>query len=171
MQFDSLSFLCFFAVVLVFYRLPLSWSQRKLGLLVASYLFYAAWSPPFVLLIWISTIADWCIARMLHASTRRRQRRVLLSLSLVINLGLLGFFKYSQFLTDSFATFASVFGHSFNPPQWSIVLPIGISFYTFQTLSYTIDIYRRRISGHLEKEDAVDFTQALISELEIVGVL
>ena len=144
MLFNSLTFLLFLAVVLGLHSLPLSWRTRKINLLVASYLFYAAWNPPFVVLLWISTGVDWFVGGRLAAERGPFRRRALLMLSLATNLGLLGFFKYGGFLLDTFVAGAALIGVHYRPPAPDIVLPIGISFYTFQTLAYTIDIYRRR---------------------------
>jgi len=143
--FNSLTFIAFFAVVLALHNLPLRWRIKKLNLLVASYAFYAAWNPPFVILIWISTIVDWYAARWMAGATTQRKRKLLLLLSLCTNLGLLGFFKYGTFLLDNFVVLMHAFGIDYTPMAADIVLPVGISFYTFQTLSYTIDVYRRRI--------------------------
>ncbi|MBW1906898.1 MAG: MBOAT family protein, partial [Deltaproteobacteria bacterium] len=144
MQFDSYSFLLFFGLVLAVNQSRLTWSSKKLSLLVASYIFYAAWNPPFVLLLWGSTIADWFVARGIAASRSSTRRRLLLIASLCINLGVLGFFKYGGFLLQNFVSLVSLLGVDYRPAAPSIVLPVGISFYTFQTLSYTIDVYRNR---------------------------
>lgn len=141
MLFNSLIFIVFFGVVLALQWLPVRWRTRKLMLLVASYLFYAAWRPPFVILLWVSTLVDWYVAKHLHRATGKATRRLLLFVSLGVNLGLLGYFKYAVFVTDSFARLLNAAGIPFAAPEWSIVLPVGISFYTFQTLSYTLDIY------------------------------
>lgn len=145
MIFNSLTFLVFFALVLVLHNLPLRWTFKKANLLVASYIFYAAWNPPFVLLIWISTSVDWFAARWMAAAGTQRRRKLLLVMSLVTNLGLLGFFKYGTFLLENFVALMNALGFHYAPLAPDIVLPVGISFYTFQTLSYTIDVYRRRI--------------------------
>jgi alginate O-acetyltransferase complex protein AlgI len=142
--FNSLTFLAFFAVVLALHYAPLPWRAKKVNLLVASYLFYAAWNPPFVLLLWISTAVDWWAARRIAGSDSDARRRAWLLASLATNLGLLGYFKYGGFLLDTFASGVAAMGGSYTPPEWDIVLPIGISFYTFQTLSYTLDVYLRR---------------------------
>jgi alginate O-acetyltransferase complex protein AlgI len=142
MQFNSLTFVVFFAVVVTLYYSLSSWTARKTILVVASYLFYAAWNPLFIVLLWISTIADWTIARRIGATEERRRKRLLVTLSLSINLGLLGYFKYGGFLLENFVSLMGGLGIEFVPPAASIVLPIGISFYTFQTLSYTLDVYR-----------------------------
>jgi alginate O-acetyltransferase complex protein AlgI len=142
MQFDSFLFLIFFIGVLSLYYLLPSWRLQKLLLLLSSYLFYAAWSPPLVILIWASTLADFYLAGKIHQTTSLVSRKILLITSLVANLGLLGYFKYAQFLMDSFKEVIAPLGITYIPPELDIILPIGISFYTFQTLSYTIDIYR-----------------------------
>ena len=147
MLFNSLTFLVFFACVLGFYHLPLSWTTKKLGLLIASYIFYAAWSPPFVTLLWISTVVDWYAARAIASTEDPWRRRAALMASLTANLGLLGYFKYGNFLVENFYSTASLLGVNYpEPPGLDIVLPVGISFYTFQSLSYTIDVYRRQTS-------------------------
>lgn len=142
MLFNSLTFVVFFVIVFAIDRLPLSWRIRKFNLLIASYLFYAAWNPPFVILLWISTIVDWLVAFAMYAAKTPRKRRALLLISLIANLGLLGFFKYGKFLLTNFVAMLSAVGVQYSPPAIDIILPVGISFYTFQTLSYTIDVYR-----------------------------
>jgi alginate O-acetyltransferase complex protein AlgI len=113
-------------------------------LLIASYLFYAAWNPPFVLLLWFSTLADWILAKRIQTSVSTSSRRLYLALSLVANLGMLGFFRYTTFAVDNTVALLDLFGIPVQLAAPDIVLPIGISFYTFQTLSYTIDVYRRQ---------------------------
>lgn len=141
MLFNSFTFLVFFAIVLGLHNLPLSWKVRKAILLVASYLFYAAWNPPFVLLLWISTVVDWFVARGLMRARGSLPRRLLVLASLGVNLGLLGFFKYGGFVTENLLLFLRSVDIHLELASPSIVLPVGISFYTFQTLSYTLDIY------------------------------
>ncbi len=147
MLFNSLTFLLFFAVVFGLHQLLQGWRQRKQLLLVASYVFYAAWHPPYALILLFSTLLDWWLARRMFRCELPRQRRRWLLLSLVANLGLLGFFKYGGFLLQNFNLALGVLGVEFQPPAWNIILPIGISFYTFASLSYTIDVYRGRIRG------------------------
>ena len=144
MLFNSLTFIAFFAVVLFLHRLPLAWSLKKFNLLIASYLFYAAWNPPFVVLLWLSTMVDWWAARRIHESDTQARRRAWLMLSLTANLGLLGYFKYGGFLLENWAALMAGVGIDWQAPAWDIILPVGISFYTFQTLSYTLDVYLRR---------------------------
>lgn len=142
MLFNSYTFILFLTIVLILHYSPFSWRQKKINLLIASYLFYAAWSPPFVLLLLASTVVDWFAAkRLFHARTQRTKTHWLL-VSLFFNLGMLGFFKYGNFLLENFILFMNAFGIVWQPAPLDIILPLGISFYTFQTLSYTIDIYR-----------------------------
>ena len=142
MVFNSLTFVAFFALVLVVHNLPLSWRVRKFNLLIASYLFYSAWNPPFVILLWISTIVDWYAAQGLVKARRERARHAWMLLSVVANLGMLGYFKYGQFLLGNFAALLHAAGIAYQPAPHDIVLPVGISFYTFQSMSYTIDVFR-----------------------------
>jgi alginate O-acetyltransferase complex protein AlgI len=146
MLFSSYTFLVFFLVVLAGYYLTRSWTTRKGILLVASYVFYAAWNPPFVVLLWFSTVVDWFAAKGIHASSSQLRRRLFLVASLVANLGLLGYFKYGGFLVDNFLLLIRAVGLEVSLAPPSIILPVGISFYTFQTLSYTLDVYRRDIT-------------------------
>jgi D-alanyl-lipoteichoic acid acyltransferase DltB (MBOAT superfamily) len=142
--FNSLTFVVFFVLVLVLHRMPLPWTAKKINLLVASYLFYAAWNPPFVILLWISTIIDWIAARRLHEAGTAGRRRAWLVLSLAANLGFLGFFKYGEFLLQNWQALMASVGIAYTPPEWNIILPVGISFYTFQTMAYTLDVYLGR---------------------------
>ncbi|MDT8342186.1 MAG: MBOAT family O-acyltransferase [Longimicrobiales bacterium] len=144
MLFNSLTFVVFFALVLALHNAPMPWRAKKLNLLVASYLFYAAWNPPFVLLLWLSTIVDWRVARAIFREERRVRRRALLAVSVGVNLGMLGYFKYGGFLLENWQALVGAFGLEWTAPGWSIVLPVGISFYTFQTMAYTLDVYLRR---------------------------
>ena len=142
MVFNSLTFVVFFAVVLVLHRLPVGWRWKKTQLLLASYVFYAAWNPPFVFLLWISTLTDWFAARAIHRADGKTAKRFFLIVSLGVNLGLLGFFKYAGFLLQNFVWLADQLGIAFQPLKPDVVLPVGISFYTFQSLSYTLDVHR-----------------------------
>lgn len=142
--FNSYTFIVFFVTVLTCYYLVRSWRARKEILLLASYLFYAAWNPPFVMLLWISTITDWFAARRIHASSSQRRRRFFVAASLAINLGLLAYFKYGGFVLENFVALMRSLGWHLSPAAPNIILPVGISFYTFQTLSYTLDAYRGR---------------------------
>jgi len=143
-QFNTYLFACFFAVVLAVHHAPLPWTARKLALLGFSYAFYAAWDPAFVVLLWGSTVVDWFAARAMMRTERPALRRALLGASLVFNLGLLGYFKYAGFLQRTLAAVLGALGVHLAVAPVDIVLPIGISFYTFITLSYTIDVYLGR---------------------------
>jgi len=145
MIFNSLTFVAFFAAVLALHYSPyFSWHQKKINLLLASYLFYAAWNPPFVILLWVSTVVDWWAAQAMVRSDKQSTRRAWMIVSVVVNLGMLAYFKYGEFLLQNFVAFAASIGVDYRPPEWNIVLPVGISFYTFATLSYTLDVYLRR---------------------------
>ena len=145
MIFNSLTFLVFFAIVLALHNAPFfSWHTKKINLMIFSYLFYAAWNPPFVILLWVSTVVDWWAAQWMVRSARHATRKAWMIVSVVVNLGMLGYFKYGGFLLENFVEFAASLGVTYRPPEWGIVLPVGISFYTFATLSYTLDVYLRR---------------------------
>jgi alginate O-acetyltransferase complex protein AlgI len=140
--FTELIFFAFFAALFVCYwALPTNRS-RKLLLLFSSYAFYAAWDWRFLGLIWLSTVVDYFAGLMLAQESSDRRRKALLFLSLAVNLGMLGIFKYFNFFADSFQQLLGAFGVAADWNTLNIILPVGISFYTFQTLSYTIDIYR-----------------------------
>ncbi len=141
MLFTQPEFLIFFlgvlAAVWMTGRLPL----RNAILLSASYYFYAYWDVRFCLLLVFSTLIDFCISHAMDSSVNATFRRRLLILSIIVNLGVLGFFKYFNFFIDSAAPIIESLGASAS--TLNIILPVGVSFYTFQTLSYTIDVYRR----------------------------
>ena len=144
MVFNTLTFGVFFAIVLGIHALPLGWTARKVNLLLASYVFYSAWNPPFIILLWISTIVDWYAAQGLVHAEKPASRRAWMLLSVVANLGMLLYFKYGNFLLHNFMAMLAGVGVDYHPPTFDIVLPVGISFYTFATMSYTLDIYLRR---------------------------
>lgn len=144
MVFNSLTFMLFFAAVLLLHAMPFGWKTKKINLLLASYLFYAAWNPPFIILLWISTVVDWYAAQKLVHAQKQSARRLWMLLSVVVNLGMLAYFKYGTFLLENFQLLMAGFGVDYTPPAWDIILPVGISFYTFATLSYTLDIYLKR---------------------------
>lgn len=151
--FNSLSFLVFFLIVFPIYLLLPAWGWRKSFLLLASYIFYAAWNPAYVLILGFSTTLDWLLARWLAVTEDGGRRKLLLTVSLVANLGLLGFFKYGGFLLANVQELLGAFDVIYRPVTWDIVLPVGISFYTFASLSYTIDVYRRDIEGRVGLRD------------------
>ena len=98
MIFNSYTFIVFFAVMLVLHNLPFSWTTKKVNLLLASYVFYAAWNPPFILLLWLSTVIDYFVGRALYNQQNDSKRKILLVVSLLGYLGMLCFFKYGGFL-------------------------------------------------------------------------
>jgi len=143
--FNSLTFVVFFVVVMALHHAPgIPWRAKKIQLLVASYLFYAAWNPPFVALLWISTAVDWHVAKKIHAAEGRSARRGWMLVSVFVNLGILGYFKYGGFLLANWVALAGAVGIEWHAPAWDIVLPVGISFYTFQTMAYSLDVFLRR---------------------------
>ncbi len=144
MLFNSIGFIVFFLAVLVLYYSSMSWINKKRMLLFASYVFYGLWNPPLILLLWISTVIDWTAGNRLFHTQHEGKRKLWLFLSLAVNLGFLAFFKYGGFLLENFVLIVNAIGMDFHPAQPSILLPMGISFYTFQTMSYTIDIYQRK---------------------------
>ena len=142
MLFNSLTFVVFFAVVVTAYWTMRSWEGRKNLLLVASYLFYGAWNPPFAALLFATTALDFYLGRQMGKVHEPRERRIWLIFSVLVNLSMLGFFKYGNFLLENFQWVLARGGIQYKPPHLDIFLPIGISFYTFHSLSYTLDIYR-----------------------------
>ncbi|MEA5421343.1 MBOAT family O-acyltransferase [Spirulina sp. CCNP1310] len=144
MNFASIEFFQFLFIVYGLYLiLPHRWQNWLL--LGASYYFYGSWDWRFLSLILLSTTVDFWVSKFIHATEDQRRKKQLLSISLIVNLGLLGFFKYFGFFTESFATFAASLGLQTDWRMLNIILPVGISFYTFQTLSYTIDVYRGKL--------------------------
>src|ERR1700744_5217550 len=143
MVFNSYTFIVFFIIILILHNLPLSWKVKKINLLLASYIFYAAWNPPFILLLWLCTVVHFFVGRSLYTQTNKHKRRVFLVISLIGNLVMLCFFKYGTFLLDNFVQLAHALGIRYQPAKPNIILPAGISFYTFTPLCYTIDMYKR----------------------------
>ncbi|MFH1999067.1 MAG: MBOAT family O-acyltransferase [Planctomycetota bacterium] len=145
MIFSSFRFLVFFPIVLLFYYSNRNLRYRQYVLLLASYVFYASWDPRFLSLILFSTIIDYVVGIRLSSARSLSRRKGWLAASIITNLGLLGFFKYANFFVDSFQGFMSLAGFEMDPIVLNIILPVGISFYTFQTMSYSLDIYRNKI--------------------------
>lgn len=154
MLFDSPVYLLFLAVVtLSYWRLP--WRRQNVLLLAASYFFYGWWDWRFLGLILISTVVDFYCARIIARSEDARQRKALLTLSLVLNFGFLGFFKYFNFFVDSAATLLQTLGVGNVPHSLlQILLPPGISFYTFQAVAYIVDVYHKRLEP---SESLIDY--------------
>ncbi len=156
MWFNSFSFLWFFPVVLAAYWSIPSWRVRKLLLLAASYFFYACWSAPFVLLLILSSTIDYSVGRALAVTEDPSKRKLLVAASCSSNFGILATFKYAGF---AFSTLSILGIHSIATPAWvtHIVLPVGISFYTFHGVSYIVDVYRRRIEAERSLTDFMLF--------------
>src|SRR5215831_11370170 len=142
MLFNSLTFVVFYAVVVTSYWSIRSWQARKNLLVVASYIFYGAWNPPFAALLFGTTAMDFWLGRQMAKAGDQYARRRWLIASLCMNLSMLGFFKYGNFLLQNFQWLVARIGIVYQPPHLDILLPVGISFYTFHSLSYTLDIYR-----------------------------
>jgi alginate O-acetyltransferase complex protein AlgI len=142
MLFNSLTFVVFFLLVLAAFWTMRSWDARKNLLLVASYLFYGAWNPPFAALLFATTALDFYLGRKMGKVNTPHERRLWLIISVAVNLSMLGFFKYGNFLLENFQWVLARGGIEYKPPHLDVFLPIGISFYTFHSLSYTLDIYR-----------------------------
>ena len=147
MLFNSFEFAVFIPVVFIIYwfLLKKSIKLQNVFLLIASYVFYGWWDWRFLGLILFSSIVDYSIGHYLGKTDRVSTRKTLLAISLTLNLGLLGFFKYFNFFIESFNDTMRFFGNTFDVATLNIILPVGISFYTFQTLSYTIDVYNRKL--------------------------
>ncbi|MBN2172103.1 MAG: MBOAT family protein, partial [Candidatus Krumholzibacteriota bacterium] len=146
MLFNSYDFWVFFGVVYLCYLLLPRLRLQNLLLLAASYYFYAAWDWRFLSLILISTATDYLCGLGIHHARAPGRRKLLLTLSVVVNLGLLGFFKYFGFFVESLDVLLDHLGLPTSQLRLGVILPVGISFYTFQTMSYTIDIYRRQMT-------------------------
>jgi alginate O-acetyltransferase complex protein AlgI len=147
MLFCSREFAIFFAVVFVLYWL-LPWPRARVWLLLAaSFAFYASWSWLLALLICATTAADYVVARGMDAWPAPLHRKLLLGGSLVMNLGLLCYFKYANFFLHSVEEALQAAGASASMPVLRVILPVGISFYTFEAINYTVDVYRRRIQA------------------------
>jgi D-alanyl-lipoteichoic acid acyltransferase DltB (MBOAT superfamily) len=147
MLFNSIDFAIFLPIVFLLYWYVTN-TQLKLQnalIVISSYLFYGWWDWRFLSLIIFSSLVDYAIGIYLGKETNKTNRKILLWISIIVNLGFLGFFKYYNFFIDNFSSAFSFFGQNINSKSLHIVLPVGISFYTFQTLSYSIDVYRKRL--------------------------
>jgi alginate O-acetyltransferase complex protein AlgI len=144
MLFNSLEFALFLPTVVILYWLLRKKPPRYQNLLLvaASYLFYAWWDWRFLGLVAVISLCDYLVGRGLATEERPGRRKLLLAVSLVVNLGILGFFKYFNFFADSAVRLLGLFGLKASHTTLEIVLPVGISFYTFKSLSYTIDVFR-----------------------------
>jgi len=147
MFFNSIDFAIFLPIVFILY-----WFVTKRNLkfqnfliLIASYVFYAWWDWRFLSLIIFSTVVDYIVGLKLKNESNITRRKLLLWTSILVNLGFLGFFKYYNFFLDNFISAFAFFGNQLNANTLNVILPVGISFYTFQTLSYSIDVYKRKL--------------------------
>ncbi|MCA0932981.1 MBOAT family protein [Lutimonas saemankumensis] len=147
MLFNSIDFAIFLPIVFILYWFVFNKNLRAQNLLVviASYVFYGWWDWRFLSLIVFSTFVDYNVGIALEKEESKRKRKILLYTSIIVNIGFLAFFKYFNFFVDNFVTFFSLFGQKLSPFSLNIILPVGISFYTFQTLSYTIDVYNKKL--------------------------
>ena len=147
MLFNSIDFAIFLPIVFILYWFVTNHKLKLQNFLIvsASYLFYGWWDWRFLSLIIFSTMVDYTIGQKLKTEETQIKRKVLLWTSILVNLGFLGFFKYYNFFLDNFITAFSFFGFEIKANSLNIILPVGISFYTFQTLSYTIDVYKRNL--------------------------
>lgn len=147
MLFNSIEFFIFLTIVfgLYWFIFRKNTSKQNILLLLSSYVFYGWWDWRFLSLIFVSSILDYFIGNGIFNSNDQRKRKLLLIISLVFNLGMLAIFKYYNFFIDSFVELVTHFGFQSNTRSLNIILPVGISFYTFQTLSYSIDIYRKKL--------------------------
>jgi D-alanyl-lipoteichoic acid acyltransferase DltB (MBOAT superfamily) len=157
MLFNSFDFAFFLPIVFILYWYVAQKNVRRQNLLLilASYFFYACWDWRFLSLIIFSTVVDYVVGLKLKNEQQVFRRKLLLAISLFSNLGLLGLFKYYDFFIANFAASFSIFGFSINPASLNLILPLGISFYTFQTLSYSIDVYKGRIKA---SHDFIEFS-------------
>ncbi|WP_271766992.1 MBOAT family O-acyltransferase [Aquimarina algiphila] len=149
MLFNSLDFFIFLPIVFVLYWFIFykKLQIQNFFILTASYIFYGLWDWRFLFLILASTLVDFFVGKAIHSSDTNRKRKSWLWVSIVFNIGLLGFFKYYNFFIGSWVDFLSFFGYELKS-TWTlqIILPVGISFYTFQTMSYSLDIYYKRLT-------------------------
>lgn len=146
MLFNSIDFALFLPIVFIIYWfITKSINARNVLILIASYLFYGWWDWRFLGLIAFSSFLDYFIGKGIYKTESKKHKKLLVALSLVVNLGFLGFFKYYNFFVESFADAFSFFGTTISVPGLEIILPVGISFYTFQTLSYSLDIYKNKL--------------------------
>ncbi len=147
MLFNSLDFAVFLPIVFILFWFVTNKNLKLQNFLIviASYTFYGWWDWRFLSLIVFSTVVDYSIGVLLSKEERVLKRKILLWTSIAVNLGFLGFFKYYNFFLDNFISAFSFFGMEINANSLNIILPVGISFYTFQTLSYTIDVYKRKL--------------------------
>ena len=156
MLFTQGLFLIFFAVAFCVYWKLQSRVAQKRWLLVCSYVFYACFDWRFLALLFVSTTVDFVAANQMRGAEQKRRLSWLL-VSLIVNLGMLAVFKYYNFFVDSVVELAAVFGTELPEPTTRLIVPVGISFFTFQTLSYTIDVYRGNLEASVSFIDVAVF--------------
>ena len=146
MFFNSIEYLLFFPIVFLLYWFVFrSIKGKNIFIVFASYVFYGWWSCKFLILIFITTMLSWVCGLMIGRSDIRKRRMMWLSLNIIVNAGILIIYKYSNFFADNFAVMLGKIGFEVDMVTLNLVLPVGISFYTFQAISYTLDVYRRTI--------------------------
>jgi len=147
MLFNSIDFAIFLPIVFILYWFVTSKNLKIQNLLIviASYIFYGWWDWRFLSLILFSTLVDYSVGIGLAKQKNLTKRKLLLWTSILVNIGFLGFFKYYNFFLENLVSAFTFLGHPINPQGLNIILPVGISFYTFQTLSYSIDVYKRKL--------------------------
>jgi len=148
MLFNSIEFGIFLPIVFILYWFVFKKNikARNIFLILISYVFYGWWDWRFLSLIIISSIIDYFVGIKITKSDNKKHQKLFLLLSIFVNLGFLGFFKYFNFFIDNFYDAFTILGTHFNKPSLTILLPVGISFYTFQTMSYSIDVYQRKLT-------------------------
>jgi len=156
MLFNSFEYLIFLPLVFIFYWKVLNKNLKvqNFFILSVSYLFYGWWDWRFLFLLCFSSLIDFFIGILISNTDIDKKRKFLLGISIFMNLSILGFFKYFNFFVDSFVEFSELFGFKANKSSLNIILPVGISFYTFQILSYTIDVYRKKLTA---TKDVISF--------------
>lgn len=157
MLFNSIDFAIFLPIVFILYWFVFNKNlkQQNWLIVVSSYVFYGWWDYRFLSLVFFSTMVDYTIGLLLSNEEEQKKRKIYLWISMFVNLGFLGVFKYYNFFADNFAEAFTFFGGSISSSRLDIILPVGISFYTFQTMSYTIDVYKRKL---VPTKDLVAFT-------------
>ncbi len=145
MTFDSLAFALFLAIVFPIYLFCRTWGARKNWLVLASCVFYGSWNPIFLLLLAFTTVFDWWAALRIDASKNDVARKRWMIASIIASLSILGYFKYAQFFANTAIAWFALIGVDYRPIDLGIILPLGISFYIFESISYIVDVYKRRV--------------------------
>lgn len=144
MLFNSVQFLVFLPVVLLVYFI-IPDKVKYIWLLICSYYFYMCWDAKYIVLLLFSTLITYCCGRLIESSENLNTRKCYMALSVFLNMMVLFFFKYFDFAFENINRVANIMHIQLNAPQFDIVLPVGISFYIFQALGYTIDVYRKEL--------------------------